>query len=417
MHTFSLRSIGRRLRPLAFGVLVTASAVLVGGSAATATEKDRDAVDLGAVLPAAEFDEAIRTPAQFFGFELGSRHLRHDQLVAYSRYLARNSERVRLIPYGETHGKRPLLMLLVTRGADELNLELVSEARRKLASGQNKSVPEGAKTVAYFGYSVHGDEASAANAFPAVAYYLAAGKGPAIEGLLDNSMLLLDPALNPDGVDRFANWSNESRGRYANPKGIDREHNQPWPGGRSNYYWFDLNRDWLPTVHPESRGRIRLFHQWKPNVVLDFHEMGSTSSYFFQPGIPARNNPLTPNRVFELTRKFAVEHARVLDDANELYFSEERFDDFYMGKGSTYPDLHGAIGILFEQGSTRGLRSKNDRYDRSFAETVANQIRTSLSSLKMLGVLRDELLEHQRKFHVDALKKAASSRIRAFVLH
>ncbi|MEM6472521.1 MAG: M14 family metallopeptidase, partial [Planctomycetota bacterium] len=352
------------------------------------------------------------------GFELGSRHLRHHQLVDYARYLARKSDRVALLPYGQTHGLRPLLVLMITSDADSLDLDAIRKDRRKLASGRaKKDSLDDQKVVGYFGYCVHGDEASAANAFPAIAYYLAAARNDAVDDLLKQSVLLLDPALNPDGVDRFANWVNENRGRYANPSAIDREHNQPWPGGRTNYYWFDLNRDWLPTVHPESQGRIKLFHQWKPNLVLDFHEMGSTSSYFFQPGIPERNNPLTPQSVFDLTRKFAREHASSLDAADELYFSEERFDDFYMGKGSTYPDLHGAIGILFEQGSTRGLRSKNDRYDRTFGETVANQIRTSLSSLRMLGKLKTEMLQHQTTFFRESLALASQSPIRAYILH
>ncbi len=378
----------------------------------------RFSVDLADVLPKSKFDSDIKTPDEFFGFALGSRHLRHHQLVDYARYLADASDRVRLLPYGETHGKRPLLMLMVTRDADQQDLASIHAERKQLTSGADLSkLPADAKTVAYYGYNVHGDEASAANAFPAVAYYVAAGKNAALSKTLDRSVLLLDPALNPDGVDRFANWANENRGTYANPNAVDREHNQPWPGGRSNYYWFDLNRDWLPTVHPESRGRIALFHQWKPNLVLDFHEMGGTSSYFFQPGIPARNNPLTPSKVFELTRAFGAEHAKTLDAADQLYFSEERFDDFYMGKGSTYPDLHGAIGILFEQGSTRGLHAKNSSYDRTFAETVANQIRTSFSSLRMLDTLNDELLQHQRDFYTEALALAAKSPVRAYVMH
>jgi hypothetical protein len=378
-------------------------------------------VSLADVLPESDFDESIQTPEQFFGFPLGSRHLRHHQLVDYGRYLAEASGRVQYVPYGTTHGGRPLFVLLVTRNADQINLERLKDERRKLVDGSSDVLDnatfETTKTVAYAGYTIHGDEASGANAFPAVAYYLAAGSDPLVKATLDKSILLLDPCLNPDGSDRFANWVNETRGRFPTGHEADREHVQPWPRGRTNYYWFDLNRDWLPTVHPESRGRIALFHAWKPNLVLDFHEMGSSSSYFFQPGIPERNNPLTPDAVFQLTKKFAAVHASTLDAADQLYFTEERFDDFYMGKGSTYPDLHGAIGILFEQGSTRALLAKNERYTRSFAETVANQIRTSLSSFRSLDNLHDDLLKHQQKFYVDALTMASKADVRAYVLH
>ena len=219
----------------------------------------------------------------------------------------------------------------------------------------------------YLGYGVHGDEASAMNASPLVVYHLASSLSDSVVDSLERSVFLLDPSLNPDGGSRFAHWANENRGKNASQDPSDREHQQDWPGGRTNYYWFDLNRDWLPATHPESRGRIQLFHEWKPNVVLDFHEMGSSSSYFFQPGIPARTNPLTPARNVELTKLFAgfLRQADGFPPGN--YSSPRRsFDDFYIGKGSTYPDVNGAVGILFEQGSTRGLRMKNDRFERSF---------------------------------------------------
>ena len=368
-------------------------------------------------LPEGSFDTNIQTPEQFFGFKLGSRHLLHHQVAAYSQYLAEASPHLRMLPYATSHGQRSLYVLLVTRDADTLDLQQLEQQRRSITSGDSTPSLDGKKAVAYVGYTIHGDEASGINAFPAVAYYLAAGSDTLRNQTLDRSILLIDPCLNPDGSDRFANWVNENRSRFPGSHDQDREHSQSWPRGRSNYYWFDLNRDWLPTAHPESPGRIELFHQMKPNVVLDFHEMGSSSSYFFQPGIPARNNPLTPDSVFQLTRQFAAEHAKAMDQAGELYFTEERFDDFYMGKGSTYPDLHGAIGILFEQGSSRGLLSSNDRYTRSFTDTVANQVRTTISSLTALDKSHDQLLQHQADFYQEAMRMAESAAVQAYVLH
>ncbi len=360
--------------------------------------------------------EGVRSPEQFFGFAIGSRHLRHDQLVQYWEHLAAVSDRVTLIPYGLTHGRRPLMVAAITSPSNASRLEELRRSRRKLTSGKLEGVPNDAITVMYMGYNVHGDEASAANASPLVAYHLASGMSEEVTRWLDRTVFLVDPALNPDGLDRFTHWVNENRGRFASDSSDDREHNQPWPGGRSNYYWFDLNRDWLPVVHPESQGRIRLFHQWKPNVVLDYHEMSGNSSYFFQPGIPARNNPLAPAENFRLTRAFAEFHSAAMDEAGELFFTEERFDDFYIGKGSTYPDLHGAVGILFEQGSTRALRLTNQRTSRHFKDTVANQVRTSLSSLRAMDHHRDELLRFQVDFFADALASGKSSPHRAFVL-
>jgi hypothetical protein len=368
------------------------------------------------VLPKDERIADIQSPAEFFGFEIGSRHLRHDQVHDYFRYLADRSDRVSAIPYGKTHGGRPLSAFAISSSSNIQSIDAIRKKRLKLVSGNLKKVPDDALLVMYIGYSVHGDEASAVNAAPLVAYHLCSSLSEEVTGWLTQGVYLMDPALNPDGIDRFANWANENRGRFASPNSIAREHNQPWPGGRSNYYWFDLNRDWLPLAHPESQGRMKLFHQWKPNVVLDFHEMGGNSTYFFQPGIPARTNPLTPARNQELTRRLALGHAKAMDAANELYFTEEQFDDFYMGKGSTYPDIHGGVGVLFEQGSTRGLRLVNDLTHRHFRDTVANQVRTSMSSLRGSVELKSELLEFQREFYEQAMESSRKDPLRAYVL-
>ncbi len=368
------------------------------------------------VLPDVERVQGIQSPGEFFGFAIGSRHLRHDQIVAYWQHLAANSPRVRLIHYGHTHGRRPLIMAAITSEDNAKQLDELRRQRPRLTSGTFEGKIGKQLLVMLLGYSVHGDESSAVNAAPLVAYHLASARSKQVDGWLQQGVYLVDPALNPDGVDRFANWSNENRGRWPSASSLDREHVQPWPGGRTNYYWFDLNRDWLPVVHPESQGRLRLFHQWKPNVVLDFHEMSGNSSYFFQPGVPARNNPLSPAKNLELTRKFAAAHAKVLDAAGELYYTEERFDDFYMGKGSTYPDLHGAVGILFEQGSTRGLKLRNDRTDRHFRDTVANQIRTSLSSLEVANQSRKQLLRYQSDFYSQALKSGSDDEAAGYLL-
>lgn len=390
---------------------VLAAVVLISHGAGMVRARDP-----ASVLPDQPRRAELQTPKQFFGFEIGSRHLRHDQVLSYLTYLADASGRVTLIPYGRTHGKRPLLVAAITSAENSQRLGALRKRRRRLTSGGVDVRLDEELLVMYMGYSVHGDESSAVNAAPLVAYHLASSEEKDVQSWLSESVFLLDPALNPDGVDRFANWANENRGKFPSPSSLDREHNQPWPGGRTNYYWFDLNRDWLPGVHPESQGRLRLFHQWKPKVVLDFHEMSGNSSYFFQPGIPARNNPLSPAKNLDLTRRFAAEHAASLDAAGELFLTEERFDDFYVGKGSTYPDLHGAVGILFEQGSTRGLQLKNARTDRHFADTVANQIRTSLSSLKAAHELRVELLQFQTSFYAESLKSAAQDGTRAYVL-
>ena len=353
------------------------------------------------LLPEGEtYDPAVPAPNAVLGFDVGDRHLRHDQLVTYLKAVAAASDRVTIEEYAVTHGGRPNVVLTVTAPANRASLAELPAVRANLADPAAEAPdPNNVPAVLWAGYSVHGDEASAGNAAALVAYHLAASTSDETARILDRCVILLDPCLNPDGFDRFAAWANAHRGRVPNPDPDHREHNQPTPTGRTNGYWFDLNRDWLPGVHPESRGRLELFYKWRPNVVLDFHEMGPDSTYFFQPGVPERNHPLTPARNLELTKRFAEYTADVFDAAGEPYFTGERFDDFYMGKGSTYPDLHGAVGILYEQASARGLVQEGDFGEVTFAGTVANQVRGSLSAFRAAADLRGELNGYLRDFY------------------
>ena len=363
-----------------------------------------------------EFDSAIPTPKEFFGFDIGFRHLSHAQVADYVRKLSEVSDRITHQQYATTHGGRPLLLLTITSKSNRERLLKIRQSHRMLTKSNADRVEiDDLPAVINMGYGVHGDEPSATNCAPLVAYYLAAAKGPEIEKWLESCVILLDPSLNPDGFNRFANWANRYRGRTLNADPQHAEHNQMWPPGRVNYYWFDLNRDWLPLVHPESRGRMGWYHQWKPNVVLDFHEMGTNSSYFFQPGIPERTNPLTPARNQELTAKFAEFHGKALDKRGSLYFTQERFDDFYMGKGSTYPDLHGSVGILFEQASSRGHMQENQDGILHFHQTIANQFTTSLSSLRATTAMRKQLLNFKKQFYKQALKQAKKQPIKTYV--
>lgn len=356
------------------------------------------------------FDAEIPTPKESLGFEIGHRHLTHAQLVDYLTELSACSDRIQLQRFGKTHAGRPQLMLTITSPENHDRLEEIRKRHLRLAQpGRSDQVDiEDLPAVINMGYGVHGDEPSATNVSPLVAHYLAAAQGDEIDRILDQCVILLDPCLNPDGFNRFANWVNAYRGRVANSDPNDAEHNQGWPPGRVNYYWFDLNRDWLPVQHPESQNRVRMFHRWKPNVVLDFHEMGTNSTYFFQPGIPQRTNPYTPQKNIELTNAFGKYHAKALDQKGTLYFTQERFDDFYMGKGSTYPDLHGAVGILFEQASSRGHVQRNQDGLLRFHDTIANQFATSLSSLAATTDMRLELNQYKRSFYQDSLKLSES---------
>ena len=352
----------------------------------------------------------IQSPAEFLGFDPGQRHLRHDQITAYLDYLASVSDRVVAERIGRTHEGRPLQLLTFAAPGRVPELEsLRADRRRASRDGVGPA-------VVWLGYAVHGDEASGATAAVVTAWYLASARNPEVVSWLDELIIVMEPVLNPDGLDRFAHWVNMHRGVHPSADPNDREHHEAWPRGRTNAYWFDLNRDWLPLVHPESQARMAHYHLWRPHVLGDWHEMGPNSSYFFQPGVPERNNPLTPERNFELTGKIAEFHGRLLDEAGEPFYTREIFDDYYVGKGSTYPDLTGGVGILFEQGSVRGHVQDTVYGRRTFAEAVANQVRTSLSTLKASHALRDELVAYQAEFFESARREAARSRQAGWLL-
>jgi hypothetical protein len=194
-----------------------------------------------------------------------------------------------------------------------------------------------------------------------------------------------------------------------------RQFYEGWPSGRSNHYWFDLNRDYLLLVNPESRGRVAKFHEWKPNVVTDHHESSPNSTFFFQPGVPSRINPLTPSENYDLTYEISEFHAQFLDEIGSSYFSEEIFDDYYFGKGSTYPDINAGVGILFEQASYRGRVRETSNGVLTLAQAIKNQFTVTLSTLEASRHLRSKLLDYQRDFYTSALELGKKSEIKAYV--
>ncbi|MFC4870624.1 M14 family metallopeptidase [Negadavirga shengliensis] len=371
-------------------------------------------VDLSYYLPEDySYDQSIPTPQSVLGFEVGEWHASHDQVVHYFKKLASSSPRVQIIEYGQTYEKRPLIMLAISTPANIQRLEEIKTMRSQLRSTNKAVNVSEIPLVMYMGHSVHGNEPSGVNASLLSAYHFAAAAEVAAD--LEEMVLLIDPAINPDGINRFANWVNMHKSYHMNGDPNNRELNEAWPRGRTNHYWFDLNRDWLPVQHPESRGRISQLQQWLPNIVLDFHEMETNNTYFFQPGIPSRNHPLTPAKNFELTEKFARYHARYLDDIGSLYYTQESFDDFYYGKGSTYPDVQGAVGILFEQASSRGHLQENIFGSIAFPFTIKNQFTTALSSFEAAKDMHDELNQYMLDFYQEAKSEYEADNNRAYI--
>jgi hypothetical protein len=365
-----------------------------------------------------EYNKDIPTPMDVLKHEVGEWHVRHDVLVDYMYAVAAASDRVTIMETGRTYENRPLLSLVFTSPENHARLEEIRQSHLALGNpdrSDNLDVSD-MPVVVQISHSVHGNEPSGANSSLLTAYYLAAAQGKEINEVLHNSVILLDPTINPDGLARFAHWANMHKSLntlVTDP--ASREYNEVWPRGRTNHYWFDLNRDWMLVQHPESEARVARYQEWKPNILTDHHEMGSNATFFFQPGIPSRTHPLTPKRNQALTASIAEYHAVELDNIQSLYYSKESFDDFYYGKGSTYPDAQGSIGILFEQASSRGHAQETIHGVLTFPFTIKNQFLVTLSTIKAAIDLREELLEHYRLFYKEADRAASISTIKAYV--
>ncbi len=382
---------------------------------ATTSLFSQSQTDLSYYLPQdIQYNPSIPTPQSVIGHEVGEWHITHDKLVQYMQALANASDRITIEDRGKTFEGRPLLLLTITSLQNHQNIKAIQSAHIE-ATETNNANAENRPVVVYQGFSIHGNEPSGSNASLLAAYYLAAAEGSKINDLLNTTVILFDPSFNPDGLQRFAYWANTNKNINLNPDPNDREYSEVWPGARTNHYWFDMNRDWLPVQLPESRARIKTFHSWMPNILTDHHEMGTNNSFFFQPGIPSRTHPLTPKLNQELTKGIATYHAKAFDKIGSLYYSEESFDDFYYGKGSTFPDINGGIGILFEQASSRGHIQESDNGILTFPFTIKNQFTAALSTLEAANGMRKEILEYQHNFFKNARKEANKEGNKAIV--
>jgi len=384
------------------------------------TAQQVDHIELPMDISETTFNASIPKPSEVFNHHVGEQHSRTDQIIDYFYAVANKSNRVVVEDHGATHEGRRLIHAIITSVENQNNLDEILKNNRNLFLNPNKVSKRTIKkmpVVAYFGYSIHGDEASGSEAAMLLLYHLSAGSSIGIRNYLNNIVLIIDPMLNPDGRDRFVNWVNGNRGHVPTLDINDREHNQPWPRGRTNHYLFDLNRDWLPATQPESKARLGLYYKWRPQIVVDFHEMGRNRTYFFQPGIPSRNNPNTPKNVIYLTNQLAEYHAEALNNIGSLYYSKESYDDFYYGKGSTFPDITGAVGILFEQASSRALKTTTTSGELSYAFTIKNHFITSLGTLEGLWKMKDKFLTHQRNFYRDASKASIQFSTKAYLIN
>ena len=362
------------------------------------------------------YNENIQSPEDFLGYEIGDQHTRHDLILAYFKYLSAVSERADLIIYGKSYEGRTLTLLSISSEENLKNLEEIkTEHLKSTIPGSIKKINENLPVIINLGYGIHGNEPSGSEAAMLTAYTLIASKNEKINRLTTDSVVFIDPTLNPDGRDRHSQWANQYKSINLVADSNDAEHNESWPRGRTNHYWFDLNRDWLLAIHPEIRGKLNWLHEWYPNVVVDVHEMGTNSNYFFDPMKPSASvKPLIPQENVDLYPIFAEYYIKYMDSIGSFYYSKESFDETYPGYGSTYSDLQGGLALLFEQASSRGHVQETNYGEMTFGFTIRNQFLNGIATVEAAVDNKMLLRDYQKRFFESSLSEFKNEKIKAY---
>jgi hypothetical protein len=348
----------------------------------------------------------LQSPAQFLGYPVGAKYTRHHRVVEYFKSVAQaKPEMVKLEKYGETNEGRELLITII---ASPENLKRVDQIRHNnlaMAGVLNDNTSEtltDAPAIVWLSYNVHGNETSSSEAAMLTLYTLVDPKNVSSKEWLKNLIVIIDPCINPDGRDRYVNWFNSMVGMHANPEPLAREHVEPWPGGRSNHYNFDLNRDWAWQTQVESQQRLKKYNEWLPQVHVDYHEQGYDQPYYFAPAAEPYHELITQwQRDFQ--GLIGKSNASYFDKNGWLFFTKERFDLLYPSYGDTYPIYKGAIGMTFEQGGIRsGLAIVNKNGDTlTLTDRVMHHYTTGLSTIETSSKNQTRLLKEFKQFFTD----------------
>lgn len=364
---------------------------------------------------AGNFDNKIPTPEAFLGYPIGSHYTRHDEIVSYFKELAKLSDKVHFQVIGKTYEERPQVILTITSPDNYSRIEQIKQEHLTTTDPAKPVLANTAPVVVLLGYSVHGAETSSGEAALLTAYYFAANQNDETNKFLKESVILIDPSLNPDGRDRAATWHNGYKSFPPVSDPNDLEHNHAWPGGRTNHFLTDLNRDWLSAEQIESKNRLDFFHQWYPNVQIDFHEMGTNATYYFEPTPPGNENPLLPQASYDFNVTLARYHVEALDKIGSLYFTKEAFDNLAPVYGSTYPDYFGAVGVTFEQASSRGLVQESPSGLVTFPFTIRNHVTTGIATVRGAVAEKSGLFKLQKDFFTSAIRQAKINAAKAYI--
>ncbi|MEM7501805.1 MAG: M14 family zinc carboxypeptidase [Pseudomonadota bacterium] len=380
----------------------------------------QDAVDIDAEMypTNVSYDAKIPTPEEFLGRPLGAAPVRHHEFVAYINRVAQLSDRLTAEVIGYSHERRPIQFVVATSAQNQARIDDIQAAHLGLSDPDvAEEVTADMPVITWLDYGVHGSESSGMDAALPTVYYLAAAQGASVDELLNSSVILVVGMFNPDGQAARIAWLDTFSSRVPNADPNHIEHNYDGRLARTNHYGFDLNRQWMSVTQPEPRAWMTKWHEWRPNVSVDFHEMGSEQTYYFAPGIARRTHPLIPDDGMQLISAVVAPSERFMDEQRRLYFHGDLFDHFFLGKGAGFPMINGGIGILHEASGARGIELETSNGVRTYRENILKQFRTGLGNATGAVEQRAELLNYQKRFYDEASDRARAHDIKAYIFH
>ncbi len=355
---------------------------------------------IGLSIALSAFSQKIQSPSEFLGYKLGDQFTYHARIVEYFKYVASASKNVKLVQFGATNEGRPLLAMFIASEENIGRLEDIRKNNLRLA-GMDKtaSTTNNAPVIVWLSYNVHGNEPSSSEAAMQALYDMVNPDNARTKPWLKNTVVVVDPCLNPDGRERYVNFYNSVKGEKPDANPSAREHSEPWPGGRVNHYYFDLNRDWAWQTQKETQARVGLYNQWLPQIHVDFHEQGSSSPYYFAPAAEPFHKDITAwQREFQTT--IGKNNAKYFDQNGWLYFTKQEFDLVYPSYGDTYPIFNGSIGMTYEQGGIgAGLAIVTRMGDTlKLSDRIAHHLSNSLSTVEVASANAQKAVEEFKKY-------------------
>lgn len=374
-------------------------------------------------LPEVDADDAIPDSEDVLRYGWGDDISSHYQVESYLKALAQAApDRTRLVQYGESYEGRSLNYLVISSADNISRLEEIRNNNLALANAHQteaaaaRGIMESAPAVVWLAYAVHGNEISPSDAALVTAWHLLADQRPETRQLLENLVVIIDPLQNPDGRDRFVNVFRETRGTFMQSNPVANEHTERWPSGRSNHYWFDMNRDWFRHSQQEVRAKVAAYLDWNPQIYVDAHEMGANSTYYFPPPTDPKNPFLLPAQ-HDWFSKLGRHQAGWFDKYGFGYMTREVFDAFYPGYGSEWPTLQGGLGILWEQASARGqVVDRNDETRLTYHDGVRNHYVSGIATVEFAAANRKALLESYYKAKVNAVQMGREGPVKHYFL-